>query len=86
MDRLPATFSNLHASVAEGLGHFVHYEAPQRAAHEIAAFFEACSYPSLGHDQNLSTLRRSPPSALAPVSETVQPLGHCLGESSGELR
>jgi len=43
MDRLSATFSNLHASVAEGLGHFVHYEAPQRAAHEIAAFFEACS-------------------------------------------
>jgi pimeloyl-ACP methyl ester carboxylesterase len=46
MDRLPSTFSNLHASVAEGLGHFVHYEAPHRASHEIAAFFDTCSYPS----------------------------------------
>jgi pimeloyl-ACP methyl ester carboxylesterase len=46
MDRLPETFSNLHATVAESLGHFVHYEAPHRAAHEIAAFFEACSYLS----------------------------------------
>jgi hypothetical protein len=43
MDRLSATLSNLHASVAEGVGHFVHYEAPHRAAHEIAAFFEALS-------------------------------------------
>jgi pimeloyl-ACP methyl ester carboxylesterase len=39
MDRLPETFANLRASVAEGVGHFVHYEAPERAAHEIATFF-----------------------------------------------
>ena len=41
MDRLPETFTNLRASVAEGVGHFVHYEAPERAAREIAEFFEA---------------------------------------------
>jgi pimeloyl-ACP methyl ester carboxylesterase len=40
MDRLPETFANLRASVAEGLGHFVHYESPERAAREIAQFFE----------------------------------------------
>jgi epoxide hydrolase 4 len=39
IDRLPETFTNLHASVAEGLGHFVHYEAPEVAAAEIASFF-----------------------------------------------
>ena len=39
MDRLPETFANLQASVAEGVGHFVHYEAPERAAREIATFF-----------------------------------------------
>jgi pimeloyl-ACP methyl ester carboxylesterase len=39
--RLPETFANLRASVAEGLGHFVHYESPERAAQEIARFFEA---------------------------------------------
>jgi pimeloyl-ACP methyl ester carboxylesterase len=40
MDRLPETFSNLEASVAPGVGHFVHYEAPEGAAREIAAFFQ----------------------------------------------
>ncbi|HKH84174.1 MAG TPA: alpha/beta hydrolase, partial [Gemmatimonadales bacterium] len=39
MDRLPETFATLRATVAEGVGHFVHYEAPDRAAHEIAMFF-----------------------------------------------
>jgi pimeloyl-ACP methyl ester carboxylesterase len=41
MDRLPETFTNLRASIAEGLGHFVHYEAPERAAREITEFFES---------------------------------------------
>ncbi len=40
MDRLPETFTNLDASVAEGIGHFVHYEAPEQAAGEIRRFFE----------------------------------------------
>jgi len=40
MDRLPESFANMRASVAEGLGHFVHYESPERAAQEIARFFE----------------------------------------------
>ena len=39
MDRLPEYFPNLEASVAEGIGHFVHYEAPDRAAAEVARFF-----------------------------------------------
>ena len=39
MDRLPEFFSNLQAAVAEGLGHFVHYEEPKRSAEEIARFF-----------------------------------------------
>jgi pimeloyl-ACP methyl ester carboxylesterase len=39
MDRLPETFANMYASVARGVGHFVHYEAPERAAAEIAKFF-----------------------------------------------
>src|SRR5215203_4311251 len=47
MDRLPETFSNLHASVAEEVGHFVHYEAPQRAARAIAEFFEPGRAPVL---------------------------------------
>ena len=41
MDRLPETFANLRASVAAGLGHFVHYEDPERAAQEIRTFFSA---------------------------------------------
>lgn len=39
MDRLPEYFLDLEASVAEGLGHFVHYEDPDRAAAEVRAFF-----------------------------------------------
>jgi pimeloyl-ACP methyl ester carboxylesterase len=39
IDRLPEFFSNLQASVAKGIGHFVHYEDPKRSAEEIARFF-----------------------------------------------
>ena len=41
MDRLSETFADLRASVADGVGHFVHYEAPDRAAREIASFFHS---------------------------------------------
>jgi hypothetical protein len=30
----------MRASVAEGLGHFVHYKSAERAEQEIARFFE----------------------------------------------
>lgn len=39
MDRLPEYFSDLQADVAKGVGHFVHHEAPDSAAAEIASFF-----------------------------------------------
>ena len=41
MDRLPETFANLRSSVARGVGHFVHYEAPDQAAAEIGNFFSS---------------------------------------------
>ena len=41
MDRLPELFTDLEASVAEGAGHFVHWEQPARAEAEIRAFFAA---------------------------------------------
>lgn len=41
LDRLPEFFLNVEASVADGLGHFVHYEDPRRAAGEITRFFQA---------------------------------------------
>jgi pimeloyl-ACP methyl ester carboxylesterase len=39
MDRLPEFFSDLQANIFNGVGHFPHREAPDRAAAEIAAFF-----------------------------------------------
>jgi pimeloyl-ACP methyl ester carboxylesterase len=39
-DRLGETFANLDVSMFAGVGHFPHREAPDRAASEIASFFE----------------------------------------------
>jgi pimeloyl-ACP methyl ester carboxylesterase len=39
IDGMEDYFSDLDATVAEGVGHFVHYEAPDLANREIAAFF-----------------------------------------------
>ncbi len=39
-DRLGETFQSLDLSLFEGVGHFPHREAPDRAAQEIANFFE----------------------------------------------
>ncbi len=39
-DRLPETFSHLDLAMFSGVGHFPHREDPDRAASEIAAFFE----------------------------------------------
>lgn len=39
-DRLGETFSNLDLAMFRGVGHFAHREDPDRAASEIAAFFE----------------------------------------------
>ena len=39
MDLVGQSFRNAEASRAEGVGHFVHYEAPDLAAAEIARFF-----------------------------------------------
>jgi pimeloyl-ACP methyl ester carboxylesterase len=39
IDRLPEFFSRLELDIAEDAGHFVHYEQPDLAAREIAAFF-----------------------------------------------
>ncbi len=39
-DRLGETFSNLDFAVFDGVGHFPHHEAPDRAATEIASFFD----------------------------------------------
>ena len=39
-DRLHETFSNLDLAMFAGVGHFPHREDPDRAAQEIAAFFE----------------------------------------------
>lgn len=41
MDRLPEYFSDLHTTVAEGCGHFVHCEDSDLAAREIRSFFAA---------------------------------------------
>ena len=38
-DVLPEAFEDVSVDVAEDCGHFVHYENPDRAAREIAAFF-----------------------------------------------
>jgi pimeloyl-ACP methyl ester carboxylesterase len=40
MDRLGEHFTNLEAKPFEGAGHFPHMEAPDRAAAEIAGFFD----------------------------------------------
>ena len=39
-DRMNETFSNLDLAMFTGVGHFPHREEPDRAAREIAAFFE----------------------------------------------
>ena len=39
-DRLGETFTNLDLAKFSGVGHFPHREDPDRASHEIAAFFE----------------------------------------------
>jgi pimeloyl-ACP methyl ester carboxylesterase len=39
-DRLHETFSNLDLAMFDGVGHFPHRENPDRAAQEIAAFFD----------------------------------------------
>jgi pimeloyl-ACP methyl ester carboxylesterase len=39
-DRLGETFAELDFAPLEGVGHFPHREDPDRAAAEIAAFFE----------------------------------------------
>ena len=39
-DRMGETFSNLDLAMFDGVGHFPHREAPDRAASEIASFFE----------------------------------------------
>jgi pimeloyl-ACP methyl ester carboxylesterase len=38
-DRLGETFANLDLAMFPDVGHFPHYEDPERAASEIAAFF-----------------------------------------------
>lgn len=40
IDRLPEYFADPEVTIAEGAGHFVHYETPDAAAAAIAAFFE----------------------------------------------
>ena len=40
-DRLGETFTNLDLAMFSGVGHFPHREDPDRAAREIAAFFDA---------------------------------------------
>lgn len=40
MDRLPEFFTDLQAAVEPEAGHFVHLECPDRAAADIATFFE----------------------------------------------
>ena len=39
-DRLGDTFSDVDLAMFSGVGHFPHREDPERAAHEIATFFE----------------------------------------------
>jgi len=39
-DRMGETFSNLDLAMFDGVGHFPHREAPDRAASEIVSFFE----------------------------------------------
>ena len=39
-DRLSETFANLDLAMVSGVGHFPHREDPDRAAAEIAGFFE----------------------------------------------
>jgi len=39
-DRMGETFTNLDLAMLSGVGHFPHREDPDRAAHEIAAFFD----------------------------------------------
>jgi pimeloyl-ACP methyl ester carboxylesterase len=39
-DRMGETFPNLDLAMFDGVGHFPHREAPDRAASEIASFFE----------------------------------------------
>ena len=39
-DRLGETFTNLDLAMFAGVGHFAHREDPDRAAAEIAAFFQ----------------------------------------------
>jgi pimeloyl-ACP methyl ester carboxylesterase len=43
-DRLGETFANLGLAMFPGVGHFPHREDPDRAAAEIAAFFERLSW------------------------------------------
>ena len=43
-DRLNETFSNLDLAVFSDVGHFPHREDPDRAAREIAAFFERINW------------------------------------------
>jgi pimeloyl-ACP methyl ester carboxylesterase len=40
MDRLGEHFTDLDAAVLDGVGHFPHREAPDRAASEIQTFFD----------------------------------------------
>jgi len=40
IDVLPDAFEDVSIDIAEDCGHFVHYENPDRAAEEIAAFFK----------------------------------------------
>ena len=44
-DRMGEFFSDLDLTIAEGVGHFVHYENPDLANAEIARFFEGLGEP-----------------------------------------
>lgn len=48
-DRLHETFANLDLAPFSGVGHFPHREDPDRAAAEIAAFFERIGWTSATH-------------------------------------
>ena len=43
-DRMGDTFLNLDLAMFAGVGHFPHREDPDRAANEIAAFFEKLNW------------------------------------------
>jgi pimeloyl-ACP methyl ester carboxylesterase len=45
VDVLPDAFETVSIDIADGCGHFVHYEDPDLAAREIEAFFADLERP-----------------------------------------